>query len=309
MPNKPALLILAAGIGSRYGGLKQIDPVGPHGEIVLDYSVYDAWRAGFGKFVFVVQPGVAETLNEHFSKRLPLSAELDFVFQQKDDLPESVADIPGERAKPWGTAHAVWSARNAIAEPFGVVNADDFYGADSYRLLAECLHKEAASERAALCMVAFRLRNTLSEHGTVSRGICAVRDDGLLSEVVERTKVEKNGSNALFLDADGRKYPISGDALASMNMWGFPPTILADIEREFEAFLRQQGNEPSAEFFMPTVVDSLIQRGRCQTRVLCSEADWFGMTYKEDRSAVETGIRRLIDAGVYPERLWAEQGV
>jgi len=302
---KPTVLILAAGIGSRYGGFKQIDPVGPNGEIVLDYAVYDAWRAGFGKVVFVIQADLEQAFRDHFDADLTAKLETAYVHQELSDLPPGF-DLPAGRSKPWGTGHAIWTARNVIAEPFAVINADDFYGRDSYASLSRFLVEEAAAAPVpTYCMVAFRLANTLSEHGSVSRGICSVDAAGLLTDVVERTKIEAApGGGARFKGADGAWQSLSGEEPASMNMWGFSPALFAALESEFAEFLRQRGTEPKSEFFIPTVVDNLIKQGRCRAAVLHTDEKWFGMTYREDRDMVVESIRALIDAGAYPESLW-----
>ena len=303
---KPTLLVLAAGIGSRYGGFKQVDPVGPHGEIVLDYAVFDAWRAGFGKVVFVIQPDLEAPMREHFGPRLAGRLASEYVFQELDDLPGGFRP-PAGRTKPWGTGHAIWSARGKIDEPFASINADDFYGRTSYRVLAEFLTSPERNRNGqAFCMVAFKLSNTLSEHGTVSRGVCSKDGTGALAEVVERTSIEPApGGGARYRDAAGNWQPLTGDELASMNIWGFSPKLFPALEQEFVGFLGRRGMELKSEFYIPSVVDTLIKQGRFKTAVLSSDDKWFGMTYREDRPLVAANIRALIQQGVYPERLWA----
>ncbi|OGV68449.1 MAG: nucleotidyltransferase [Lentisphaerae bacterium RIFOXYB12_FULL_65_16] len=301
----PTLLVLAAGIGSRYGGFKQIDPVGPNGEIVLDYTVYDAWKSGFGKVVFVISPTLDATFRQHFDTCLPGRMQVDYVFQRMDDLPPGFS-VPKDRQKPWGTGHAIWSARNAIREPFGAVNADDFYGRGAYQTLADFLKARSAADKLpTYCMVAYRLANTLTPHGTVARGICTADGRGFLSTVVERTKIEAvAGGSARFQDADGSWTPLTGNEPASMNYWGFTPSLFDRLSSEFTEFLKTRGAELKSEFFIPTVVDTLIKRGQCQCAVLSTDEKWFGMTYREDRPKVTESIRALIGAGLYPEKLW-----
>ncbi|MBT3378322.1 MAG: NTP transferase domain-containing protein [Lentisphaerae bacterium] len=305
---KPTLLVLAAGIGSRYGGFKQIDPVGPTDETVLDYSVYDAWRAGFGKVVFVIREEIEAPVREHFDPRLKGRLEVDYVYQHLDDLPDGFS-LPTDREKPWGTGHAIRAARDAVKEPFAVINADDFYGTGSYETMAGFLSTAASTRDAAatFCMVAFRLRNALSAFGSVSRGICSVDPEGFLSDVVERTKIELQANGDVrFLDEQGQWAPLTGEEPASMNMWGFTPRLFDFIEELFREFLTTRIDEPKSEFFIPTVVDTLIKAGACRTAVLTTDEKWFGMTYREDRDKVKGSIRALIESNVYPAALWSD---
>ena len=299
---KPTLVVLAAGIGSRYGGLKQIDPVGPSGEIVIDYSVFDAIRSGFGRVVFVIRREIEADFRAKIGSHLEGRIAVDYVHQDLGDLPGGFA-VPADRQKPWGTGHAIRSCRAAVREPFAVINADDFYGAKSYRALGDFLGGLAASE-ARYAMVGFRLRNTLSEHGHVARGICSADAGGFLQGVVERTKIEQAPGGARFATADGGWAPLTGDEIASMNMWGFTPTIFEHLEREFRGFLGRSGSDPKAEFFIPTVVDTLIRGRQATVRVLETPEIWFGVTYPADKPVVVDGIRARIAAGIYPERLW-----
>jgi len=301
--NSPTLLVLAAGLGSRYGGIKQMDAVGPSGEFVLDYSIYDAWRAGFGDAVLVIREEHEEPLRQHFGSRLDGRLGLSFVCQRLEDLPTGSV-LPPERRKPWGTGHAIWSARQAVRRPFGVINADDFYGAGAYRALAGFLQDGGVGPD-TYAMVAYRLANTLSRYGTVSRGICARDAQGFLLEVVERTAIERLDRGARYRAADGTWGALSGAELASLNLWGFRPSLFLAVEELFAEFLREQGSKPGAEFYIPTVVDTLVKRGRCRTLVLDTDEPWFGMTYKEDRAVVVTQIAERIRAGVYPQDLWA----
>lgn len=300
--NAPTLLVLAAGLGSRYGGIKQMDPVGPDGEFVLDYSIYDAWRAGFRQVCLVIRDELREPLREHFATKLTGKMSLDFVVQRLDDLPTGFS-CPPERQKPWGTGHAIWTARKAIRGPFAAINADDFYGAESYQVLADfmCSPQRTASSYA---MVAYKLANTLSEHGSVSRGICRKDERGELLSVVERTKIEKTATGARYLDGDGQWQTLTGEEPVSLNLWGFMPGIFDHLEVLFREFLQARGHEAKSEFYIPTVVDTLIQRGQCRTAVLESSERWFGMTYAEDRAVVVDQIRALTAAGRYPAPLW-----
>ena len=297
---KPALLVLAAGIGSRYGGLKQIDPVGPHGETIIDYSIYDALRAGFGKLVFVIRRDIEaafkETIGARFERRIPVA----YVFQELEHLPPGFSPPPG-RKKPWGTGHAILMGAEAIAGPFGVINADDFYGMTSFELLARQLELGTPD----YAMVGFVLRNTLSEHGSVARGLCRAGTDGYLETVTELTKIEPAGAGARYTDAAGQVHPLTGDEIVSMNMWGFMPSLFDHLRREFAAFLRSHPDDEKTEFFIPSAVNDLIHRRQERLKVLRTSDSWFGVTYREDRPRVVENIRRLIARGDYPEKLWA----
>jgi len=296
---KPTLLVLAAGMGSRYGGLKQIDPVGPHGETIIDYSIYDALRAGFGKLVFVIRRDIEaqfkEIVGARFEKRLPV----EYVFQELSELPPGFSVPPG-RTKPWGTAHAILMAQNTIREPFAAINADDFYGADSFRVLAQHL----SSGTADYAMVGFILRNTLSEFGSVARGVCALSPAGFLTGVVERTQIERSGNGAAAPGGDGQPLQFTGDELVSMNMWGFTPALFDQLKAQFGEFLKAHGREEKSECYIPSVVNDLISLHRARTKVLRTNAPWFGVTYREDRPFVVAGIRKLVAQGDYPENLW-----
>lgn len=299
--SQPSLLILAAGMGSRYGGFKQIDPIGPSGEIIIDYSIYDALRAGFGKIVLVTVPALEETLREHFEKTLGEQAKkIVFAFQRLDDLPEGFA-LPEGRVKPWGTGHAIRAARGLVREPFGVINADDFYGPSSYRVLHDAL---APGNPGEYYLVGFELAKTLSPFGSVSRGICQADAQGCLVDLVEHTTVEIDAATgARTKNASGQWEPLSPGSIASMNLWGFAPSLFGHLEEGFAAFLREQGGSPKSEFFIPTVVDTLIRSGQVRCKVLQSTEQWFGMTYQEDREEAGRRIRSLIDSGVYPRSL------
>lgn len=298
MTNKPALLVLAAGMGSRYGGLKQIDPVGPNGETIIDYSVFDAMRAGFGRLIFVIRQDIEsafrEAIGARFEKRLPV----EYVFQELDSLPPGFS-LPSNRKKPWGTGHAILCAAKAIKEPFAAINGDDFYGANSFRVLAGHL----SSGSSDYAMVGFVLRNTLSEFGAVARGVCQVSPDGYLQSANEVTKIERAGDNAKGMDATGAVRHLSGDEPVSMNMWGFTPTLFTHLQRQFSAFLERNGNDEKAEFYIPYAVNDLIRSQQEQCKVLRTTDSWLGVTYREDRPRVAEGLRALIARGDYPARL------
>jgi dTDP-glucose pyrophosphorylase len=297
--SQPALLVLAAGIGSRYGGLKQIDPVGPNGETIIDYSVYDALRAGFDRLVFVIRQDIEtafkETIGARFERRIPVA----YVFQELDKLPTGFSR-PAGRKKPWGTGHAILMGAEAIREPFGVINADDFYGKTSFELLA----RQLQSDPTEYAMVGFVLRNTLSEFGSVARGLCRANGHGLLETVTELTKIEPDGAAARHTGAGGAVHPLTGDEIVSMNMWGFTPSIFDHLRREFAEFLRAHPGDEKTEFFIPSAINNLINAGRERLKVLRTPDSWFGVTYREDRPRVTESVRRLIQQGLYPEKLW-----
>ena len=299
---KPTVVVMAAGVGSRYGGLKQIEPVGPSGEIMLDYSVFDAIRAGFGKVVFIIRHDIEkdfkEAIGAHFANRIPV----EYVYQERTDLPAGFA-VPPDRTKPWGTGHAIMRCKTAVREPFAVINADDFYGAKSYDVIARYLEKLAPTDT-AYAMVGFQLVNTLSDHGSVTRGICEVDAHHMLISVKERFKIEKTGDGARYENEHGQWVPLKGHEIASMNMFGFTPTLFGFLDDEFPAFLKKAAGHPKAEFLIPAIADELIKERRITLRVLDTPEKWFGVTYKEDKPFVTAGIRRLIERSVYPQKLW-----
>jgi hypothetical protein len=301
MQKDPSLVILAAGIGSRYGGLKQLDPVGPSGEVVIDYSIYDALRVGFKKLVFVIRRSIEADFRATIGKRFEDKADVHYVFQELDSLPKGHSVPPG-RQKPYGTGHAVLVAKDAIHEPFAVINADDFYGRRAYQLLHDHLVHEDDQDTYAL--VGFALRNTLSEFGTVARGICTVDSDQNLRSVVEMTAIAKDGERAVNRHPDGSEVSLTGDECVSMNMWGFAPSLIPRLEAGFEAFLRNRADDPKAEYFLPAEVDTLIQSNTVRTRVLPSPDSWFGVTYQEDKPHVVQSIGELVSKGIYPDNLW-----
>ncbi|MGB7266223.1 MAG: sugar phosphate nucleotidyltransferase [Terracidiphilus sp.] len=297
--SSPTLLVLAAGMGSRYGGLKQIDPVGPAGETIIDYSIYDALRAGFGKLVFIIRKDIEEAFRETVGSRFEKRVAVDYVFQSLEDIPPRFS-VPAGRTKPWGTTQAILLAADAIHEPFAAINADDFYGAESYGELAR--HLTSGSPDYA--MVGFILRNTLSDFGSVARGVCQVSDDGFLRSIVELTKVERDGDGGRNTAPDGAVTKLSGDEPVSMNMWAFTPRVFDQLRERFEQFLEHNSSDLKAECYIPNTVGELVRDGEARVKVLRSRDSWFGVTYREDRPRVVESIRGLIAAGQYPERLW-----
>jgi Nucleotidyl transferase len=294
---KPTLLVLAAGMGSRYGGLKQIDPVGAHGETIIDYSIYDAMRASFGKIVFVIRRDIEEPFKKIVGARFEKKIPVEYVFQELTQLPPGFS-VPPTRTKPWGTGQAILLAADVIREPFAAINADDFYGANSFRALAEHLCSSAD-----FAMVGFTLRNTLSEFGSVARGVCQTTADGFLEGVTELTKIEREGAGAKAVSADGNVLPMTGDETVSMNMWGFTPALFAPLRERFIEFLKRHGAEEKSEFYIPAAVNEIVRAGSAQVKVLRSPDAWFGVTYREDRPFVVEGIRRLVARGDYPDTL------
>ena len=297
--NQPTLLVLAAGMGSRYGGLKQIDPVGPNGETIIDYSIYDAMRAGFGKVVFVIRHEMEESFRQIIGAQFEKRIAVDYAFQELDKLPPGFV-MPAQRTKPWGTAHAVLMAADVVREPFAAINADDFYGAYSYRALAEHLRSGGAD----YAMVGFVLRNTLSDFGSVARGICQPDDQDFLKTVTELTKIERDGTGAKNTDPGGQIMRLTGDEPVSMNFWGFHPAIFPQLNDEFARFLRQNAQNVKAEFYIPSAVTELINAGQARVKLLRTTDSWFGVTYRDDRPRVIESVRQLIARGDYPARLW-----
>ena len=298
---KPTLFILAAGMGSRYGGLKQMDGLGPNGEAILDYSVFDALRAGFGKIVFVIRKDFEDDFRRVVLSKYEGKVQCELCFQSVDKVPAGCTYNP-ERTKPWGTNHAVLMGRELIREPFAVINADDFYGRESFEVLAKFL-MSVDGKKGQYCMVGYRVCNTLSENGSVSRGVCATDADGCLTDVVERTKIEKKGDTIVFTE-DGVDTPLEPNTPVSMNMWGFTPEYFQYSEDAFRKFLQEKGQELKSEFYIPTLVNDLILAGKASCRVLDTPSKWFGVTYSEDRPAVVAKIQQLIDAGEYPAKLF-----
>ncbi|MBR5035037.1 MAG: nucleotidyltransferase [Bacteroidales bacterium] len=300
---KPTLLILAAGMGSRYGSLKQMDGLGPNGEAIIDYSIYDAIRAGFGKIVFVIRHSFAEPFKEHFqAKKFGGDVEFEFVYQELEYLPEGYS-VPEGRVKPWGTNHAVMMAKDVIKEPFAVINADDFYGRESYQTMADYL-RSIEGTTGKYSMIGYRLENTLSDFGSVSRGVCETDENGLLTSVTERTAISRKGDKVVYAEGDA-EFELDPTCPVSMNFWGFTPEYFGYSEEVFKEFLDgalASGNL-KAEFFIPYIVDKLITRGQASVKVLDCDAKWFGVTYKEDRPFTVEKINKLIEAGVYPKKI------
>ena len=298
------LVILAAGMGSRYGGLKQIDPITDKGEFIIDFSVFDAIRAGFDKIVFVIKE---ENLNEFKStigKRFEDKIAVDYAFQKLDDIPDGFS-IPEGRAKPWGTAHALLAARDKVDDEFMVINADDFYGRSAYALIADHFKNAPKGKNGEYCMVGYILENTLTENGTVSRGICNVGDDGFLVDVVERTSIRRGEGVALY-EENGTDTELPLNAIASMNCWGFTPDIFEGVGEGFKKFLAAVNDTPNplkAEYYLPFAVKELMDEGKCSVKVYASEGAWYGVTYHEDKEKVMASIQALKDCGEYPERL------
>lgn len=300
--NHPALVIMAAGMGSRFGGPKQIMPIDDMGQIIIDYSLYDAWRAGFRKVVFIIKEEMENDFRERIGNKISPFFDVRYVYQSLDQLPDGY-QVPEGRVKPWGTGHAVLCAAKAIQEPFAVINADDYYGtsafAEIYRFLAE---ERPENEHA---MVGYQLRNTVTEFGSVARGVCSLKD-GYLTNIVERTHIEKRGDDAAYTEDGETFYPLSGDTLVSMNLWGFGMKLMEELKARFPAFLDEalKTNPMKAEYFLPTVANAQIQEGLGTVRVLETDAVWHGMTYRQDLETVCAAVAKLRDQGVYPRNLW-----
>ncbi len=301
---KPTLLILAAGIGSRYGGLKQLDRIGPSGETIIDYSIYDAIRAGFGKVIFIIKEQIEKDFKEVFVERLSDRIPIDYVFQELWMVPEGIS-IPDNRSKPWGTGHAVMMADGKIDGPFAVINADDFYGAGAFATLAEYYRDWTPERENDYCMIAYQVGNTLSDFGTVSRGVCQTDSHSMLIDVVERTKLARRGDQIAWENEHGTWITVPGNSVVSMNFWGFTPSFFSYLNKGFEAFIRDNAGNIKSEFYIPSMVNDLINKKKATVKVLSCGEKWFGMTYREDRDIVMGSIRDLVHKGVYPENLWA----
>ena len=299
--NKPTLVILAAGMGSRYGGLKQMDAFTPNGDTIIDFSLYDALRAGFGKVVFIIRKSFEKDFKEIFNKKLEGKAEVVYVYQELDSVPEKY--INPERTKPWGTGHAVLMAKDAVHENFAVINADDFYGAEAFQVMAKSL-METDKESYDFNTMAYLLKNTVSDHGYVSRGECQVDENGYLMDVTERTHIEKINGELMRKDDDGKFIPIDENTIVSMNFWGFTPRCFEFGGALFETFLEANKENLKAEFYIPSVVNDILKSEKASVAVLKSDAKWFGVTYKEDKEIVEKAIGELKEQGVYPIKLW-----
>jgi len=302
-PMKPTLLVLAAGMGSRYGGLKQIDPMGPNGETVLDYSVFDAIRAGFGRVVFIIREDFAQAFREGIGARFADRIEVDYVFQKLDDLPQGYSVPPG-REKPWGTAHAVRAARHAVKGHFAVINADDFYGRDAYQRAVAFFDSLPPDTTQEMAMVGYPLENTLSDHGNVNRGICQIDEAGFLTNVEEYLAIEREEDGHVRGTAlDAKRHVVAPGSLVSMNFWAFGPGFFSQLEEGFTRFLSESGEQLKSECYIPTIVDQLIHSGRASCRVLRTTSMWFGVTYPADKPHVMASICKLIALGEYPKTL------
>lgn len=301
MSLKPTLLILAAGMGSRYGGLKQMDSFGPNGETIIDYSLYDAINAGYGKIVFIIRDTFKQAFMDRFEPLLNGRIQTEYVCQELTDLPDGF-EYNFERTKPWGTAHAVWVGRHVIQEPFGVINADDFYGRQSFQQLAQFLTNDTTENYS---LIGYKLDNTLSEHGHVNRGVCQVSPEGNLTGIEECVKIARDEAGISFPDADGKPVFLAPDTLVSMNMWGFKPSFMDYTGEVFSDFLKERGSEEKSELYIPTVIDVLIKRGTLDVKMIETDANWFGVTYPEDKPMVSQQIDDLLKDGVYPINLWS----
>ena len=301
---KPTLCILAAGMGSRYGSLKQVEAFGPSGETIIDYSVYDAIKAGFGKIVFVIRESIEAEFKEVFGEKFGRYIDVEFVFQELNNIPEGYQVNP-ERSKPWGTAHAVWVARDVINEPFGVINADDFYGRDAFLRLGGYLSAVSPGNTSNYCMVGFELRNTLSDFGHVNRGECVTDEKGFLISVTERLKIQRNDLGIIqYPGANGEMVTLAEDTPVSMNMWGCLPNIFEEFQHRFEKFLAERGEELKSEFYIPTLISQLIDEEKIFLKMIRTDSPWFGVTYKDDKPMVVESLARLVEQGVYPSTLW-----
>lgn len=302
---KPTLVVLAAGMGSRYGGLKQVDPVGPSGEAILDYSVFDAHRAGFGKVVFIIRKDFETEFKDRVGSKYEGILPVEYCYQDINDLP-SPFTVPAERAKPWGTAHAIRAARDVVKEPFAAINADDFYGRDAFAKLAAFLQRPAAADgKFHFAMVGYKLDLTLSDNGSVARGICKV-DGGKLESVTEMTKLVRVPGGAENREDESNPVKLTGEERVSMNLWGFTPELFAALESRFPAWLEKNGAELKSEWYIPFVVDELIHEGKADVEVLPTDSNWFGVTYREDKPFVTAEIGKLVAAGEYPQSLFAK---
>jgi len=297
---KPTLLILAAGLGSRYGGVKQMDKIGPSGESIIDYSIFDAIRAGFSKVVFVVNPNIINDFKAIYEPRLKGKIETCYVLQEIENIPDGIQYNP-KRIKPWGTAHAVLVAKDEINEPFAVINADDFYGKEAYETIADFLVKKS-NQSSTYAMVGYKLGNTLSDFGSVSRGVCEI-EKKLLTDVTEHTNIVREKEEIIFED-EGRKVKIDKDTIVSMNFWGFTPDFFKQTEKEFKDFIVKNASQLKAEFYIPFMVNKIIKNKEATVEVLKSDAHWFGVTYKEDKPATIEKIKQLVHQGLYPKSLW-----
>lgn len=294
----PVLVVMAAGMGSRYGGLKQIDPFGPNGQIIMHYSIYDAWKAGFRRVVFIIKEELLDAFRERIGNAAEKLMQVDYVFQSPNKLPEGCT-MPEGRTKPLGTGHAIYCVRGVVNEPFAVINADDFYGAQAFQCLYDYLKDAQDDDKYRYCMVGYRVENTLTENGTVSRGICEADENGYLADIVERTAISRDANGVI---SDPEAGEIAEGTLVSMNMWGFTPSFLDELETGLRTFMTDElpKNPAKGEYYLPFAVDHLIQNGQATAKVLQTSAQWYGVTYKEDKPVVVDALRRMTEAGLYP---------
>lgn len=310
MSQKPVLVIMAAGMGSRYGGLKQIDPVDPFGNIIIDFSIFDAKEAGFEKVIFIIKKSIEEEFKIHIGNRISRYMDVSYVYQELDKIPAGY-EVPGDRVKPWGTAHAVLCCRDLINGPFAVINADDYYGKEAFRMIYDQLVSVKDDHKYQYTMVGYKLYNTLTENGHVARGVCRTDEAGRLVDIHERTRIEKHGDTAEYTEDGGATWTeLSESTIVSMNMWGFTESILGELEGRFSVFLEKNlpVNPLKCEYFLPFVVDELLKSGQAEVTVLKSVDRWYGVTYKEDKETVVRAIKELKDKGLYPQKLWEDQG-
>ena len=298
---KPTLLIMAAGLGSRYGSLKQVDSFGPSGETIMDYSVYDAIRAGFSRVVFVIRRSIEEEFQRTIEARFRDKIDVDYVFQELDQVPQGVS-VPEQREKPWGTGHAVLVAAAKVDAPFAVINADDYYGAQSFQRMADYL-TTLDNDSTDYCLLGYQLSNTLSDHGYVSRGVCQTNQEGYLEHVTERTRIYRTEEGIVY-EEDDQRVPLTGDETVSMNLMGFAPSVFPYFEEYFVNFINERGHELKSEFYLPFVMNEVIQRRVARVKVIPTPDQWFGVTYHEDKEVAQQRLKALVRQGVYPERLW-----
>lgn len=301
--NQPILVIMAAGMGSRYGGLKQIDPLGPNGQIILDYSIYDAYRAGFRRAVFIIKPELEEAFEQAIGQKARRFMQVDYVYQTLSALPNGLS-VSAEREKPLGTGHAVYCVKDAVNAPFAVINADDFYGADAFAKVYDFLAQTSDDEKYRYCMIGYAVENTLTENGTVSRGVCTTDADGFLSDIVEHTKIAQDTDGTIqFTDGEGGEIPLGTPV--SMNLWGFTPSFLYELDAQLHDFFASKlsGDPLKAEFYLPSAVDTLITAGKATAKVLTTPSKWFGVTYQADKPNVQAALRAMTEAGNYPADL------
>lgn len=305
---KPVLVVMAAGMGSRYGGLKQIDPVDEYGNIIMDFSIFDAKEAGFEKVVFIIKKAIEKEFKENVGRRMERHIQTEYVYQELDNLPEGFS-VPEGRVKPWGTGHAILCCKDVIKEPFAVINADDYYGKQAFQEMYRQLTTCGDDDKYQYAMVGYQLNNTMTEHGYVARGVCTTDERGKLADIHERTRIEKRGEDGAYTEDDGATWvTLPGDTVVSMNLWGFTESILGELDKRFASFLERElpGNPLKCEYFLPFVVDEVLKENRAEVTVLRSRDRWYGVTYKEDKETVVQAIRHLKEQGLYPEKLWED---